>query len=57
VAYVTPDLVVFAGRERGSYTHDSEYESMAELSEIRSICTRFVRWYCGCLPGEEPRMM
>jgi len=25
--------------------------------KIRSICTRFVRYYRGCLPGEKPRMM
>ena len=43
VAYVTPDLVVFTGRERGTYAHDSEDEAMSELSEIRSICVfRFV---------------
>jgi hypothetical protein len=43
VAYVTPDLVVFTGRERGTYTHDSEHEAMSELSEIRSICIfRFI---------------
>src|SRR3954453_359986 len=38
VAYVTPDLVVFAGRERGTYTHDSTPEALSELSEGRSIC-------------------
>jgi hypothetical protein len=37
VAYVTPDLVVFTGRERGTYTHDSEHEAMSELPAIRSI--------------------
>jgi SnoaL-like domain len=43
VAYVTPDLVVFTGRERGAYTHDSEHEAMSDLSEIRSICIfRFI---------------
>jgi hypothetical protein len=38
VAYETPDLVVFTGRERGAYTRDSEREAMSDLSEIRSIC-------------------
>ena len=43
VAYVTPDLVVFTGRERGTYTHDSEHDVMSELPEIRSICVfRFI---------------
>lgn len=38
VAYVTPDLVVFTGRERGAYTSDSEHSAMTELPAIRSIC-------------------
>jgi hypothetical protein len=43
VAYMTPDLVVFTGRERGTYTHDSEQEAMSELSEGCSICIfRFI---------------
>ncbi len=43
VAYATPDLVVFTGRERGTYTHDSEHEAMSELSEGHSICIfRFI---------------
>jgi SnoaL-like domain len=43
VAYVTPDLVVFTGREHGAYTHDSEHAAMVELPEIRSICVfRFI---------------
>jgi hypothetical protein len=43
VAYVTPDLVVFTGREHGTYTPDSEHDAMSELSEIRSICVfRFI---------------
>jgi hypothetical protein len=43
VAYVTPELVVFTGRERGTYTHDSEHEAMSELPAIRSICIfRFI---------------
>jgi hypothetical protein len=43
VAYVTPELVVFTGRERGTYTPDSEHEAMSELPAIRSICIfRFI---------------
>jgi SnoaL-like domain len=38
VAYVTPELVVFAGRERGAYTHDGEHEARSELPEIRTTC-------------------
>jgi hypothetical protein len=38
VAYVTPDLVVFAGREHSTYTPDSERAAMIELPEIHSIC-------------------
>src|SRR5215469_12055649 len=46
VAYVTPELVVFTGREHGTYTGtstpDSEQEreqpAMAALAEVRSIC-------------------
>jgi hypothetical protein len=43
VAYATPDLVVFTGRERGTYTPDSEHEAMSERLEVRSICIfRFI---------------
>jgi hypothetical protein len=43
VAYVTPDLVVFTGREHGTYTHDGEHDAVVELSGIRSICVfRFI---------------
>jgi hypothetical protein len=43
VAYMTPDLVVFTGREHGTYTHDSEHEAMSELSEGHSISVfRFI---------------
>ena len=45
VAYVTPELVVFTGREHGAYTHDSgsEHEAMSELPDVRSICIfRFI---------------
>jgi hypothetical protein len=44
VAYVTPELVVFTGRERSTYTPDSDSESdnehkaMSELTDVRSIC-------------------
>jgi ketosteroid isomerase-like protein len=38
VAYVTPDLVVFTARERGTSTHESEPEAMTEHAEGRSIC-------------------
>jgi hypothetical protein len=43
VAYSTPELVVFAGRERGTYTRDSEHEAMSEIPDFRSICVfRFI---------------
>lgn len=43
VAYVTPDLVVFTGREHGAYTSGSEKETTAELADVRSICVfRFI---------------
>jgi hypothetical protein len=43
VAYVTPELVVFTERERGTYTHDGGHETMSELPEGRSICIfRFI---------------
>ena len=43
VAYVTPELVIFTGRERGTYTPDSTPEALSGLSEIRSICIfRFI---------------
>lgn len=43
VAYVTPELVVFTGREHGTYTPDSEHEAMSELPNVRSICIfRFI---------------
>jgi hypothetical protein len=31
VAYVTPEMVVFAGRERGTYTHDSAPQALSEF--------------------------
>lgn len=37
VAYVTPDLVVFTGRERGSYTRDGEHAAMSALPEICTL--------------------
>ncbi len=43
VAYVTPDLVVFTGSERGAYTQGSAREAMSDLPAIRSICIfRFI---------------
>jgi len=47
VAYAVPELVVFAGRERGSYsthdTHDSVHDEMSDLPVIRSLCIyRFI---------------
>lgn len=43
VAYVTPDMVVFTGREHGAYTHDSAHDAMTELPAVRSICIfRFI---------------
>jgi SnoaL-like domain len=38
VVYVTPEMVVFTGREHGSYTAGGEQEAMIELPEVRSIC-------------------
>jgi hypothetical protein len=43
VAYATPEMVVFAGRERGTYTHDSAPEALSDLPAIRSIgIVRFI---------------
>jgi hypothetical protein len=47
VAYATPELIVFTGRERGFYTqeseHDSESDTQPEFPEVRSICVfRFI---------------
>ena len=43
VAYITPELVVFTGREHGAYSPDGEHEAMSDLSEVRSICIfRFI---------------
>src|SRR5215472_7450084 len=38
VAYVTPELVVFTGRERGTYTRDGEHETTSERPEMRTTC-------------------
>ena len=38
VAYVTPELVVFTGREHGAYTSDSDHQATDELPDVRSIC-------------------
>jgi SnoaL-like domain len=43
VAYATPDVVVFTGREHGTYVADGEHEETSELPEVRSICVfRFI---------------
>jgi hypothetical protein len=43
VAYVTPELVVFTGREHGVYTQGGEHEAPAEPAESHSICVfRFI---------------
>jgi hypothetical protein len=50
VTYLTPGLVVFTGREHGTYTTDTresahpvEHEAMSALPAIRSICIfRFI---------------
>jgi hypothetical protein len=44
VAYVAPELVVFAGRERGTYAHDSGHEAMAALPEMRTTCICIFRF-------------
>src|SRR5215472_14553545 len=38
VAYVTPELVVFAEHEHGTYSHDSEHEARTNLADGLSIC-------------------
>ncbi len=38
VAYVTPELVVFTGRETGSYTRGDESDAMTNLPNVDSIC-------------------
>lgn len=38
VAYVTPELVVFSGREHGAYTRDRAHEAMSEHPEVRTSC-------------------
>src|SRR5215472_4928932 len=43
VAYVTPNLVVFTGREHGAYTLERERDANSELTEVRAICIfRFI---------------
>jgi hypothetical protein len=37
VAYETPELVVFTGRERGAATRDGEHEAPSEIPEFHSI--------------------
>lgn len=40
VAYATPEMVVFAGRERGTYTSDGNgaREALSERPEVRTTC-------------------
>lgn len=47
VAYETPEMIVFTGREHGTYTsgsdRDGEHEAPADLPDVRSICIfRFI---------------
>jgi hypothetical protein len=44
VAYVTPELVVFTGRERGSYTRDSAPAIALEPPEVRTTCICVFRY-------------
>jgi hypothetical protein len=48
VVYVTPELVVFTGRERGTYTSDSERDSEPEATSespaIRTTCLCIFRF-------------
>jgi hypothetical protein len=37
VAYATPELAVFTGRERGAYTPDGEQEALSEIPGFNSI--------------------
>jgi hypothetical protein len=38
VAYMTPEMVVFTGRERGVYMPGSERDALSELPEIHTTC-------------------
>jgi len=43
VAYVTPELTVFTGREHGAYTQDGEHSAVSQPAESRFICIfRFI---------------
>lgn len=44
VAYATPELVVFAGQEHGTYAHGSEHDAMPERPEIRTTCLCIFRF-------------
>jgi hypothetical protein len=46
VAYVTPELVVFTGQERGTYTHDGGGDTPPESArpEIRTTCMCIFRF-------------
>lgn len=38
VAYATPELVVFTGRERGEYTHEGEHGTETERPTVSTSC-------------------
>lgn len=44
VEYVAPDMVVFTGREHGTYTRDRERDTIPERPEIRTICICIFRF-------------
>lgn len=44
VAYATPELVVFTGRERGTYTRDTEHEATSAPPEVRTTCICIFRF-------------
>jgi hypothetical protein len=44
VAYVTPELVVFTGRERGSYTRASAPAEAPQPPEVRTTCVCVFRF-------------
>lgn len=44
VAYVTPELVVFTGREHGEYAHDSAGATVSERPDVRTRCICIFRF-------------
>lgn len=44
VAYATPELVVFTGREHGEYAHESEGETVSERPDVRTRCICIFRF-------------